>query len=156
MKEKLWVFIAKFVVISLVLFVLWHWKGLDIYISILDGSLYFFLHTLLGVNSRFSFPKDIFNNLIPFVALMVITRGMKFKTRASKLGLGLLILILEHVILSKTMYFLNPEPGVYHRWHDQLTVPLFLFSETLPFLLWILFARKQVVTLFMPRKAVGK
>jgi hypothetical protein len=156
MREKLWVFIAKFLLVSLPLFVLWYWKGQDLYISILDDSLYFFLHTLLGVNSDFTFPKDIFNNLIPFVALMVITRGMKFKKRVTKLGWGLLILLLGHVILSKLVYFLNPEPGVVSKLYEKLSVPLYLFSETLPFLLWILLARKQVVDLFMPRKVVAK
>ncbi|MCK4224763.1 MAG: hypothetical protein KAX39_06260 [candidate division Zixibacteria bacterium] len=156
MKEKLWVFIVKFLLVSLPLFALWYWKGQNLYIRILDDSLYFFLHTLLGVNSQFSFPKDIFNNLIPFVALMVITRDMKFKNRASKLGWGLLILILWHVILSKAIYFMNPEPGVVSKWYDKLSVPLYLFSETLPFLLWILFAQKQVVDLFMPRKVAAK
>jgi hypothetical protein len=156
MREKLWIFIAKFLLVSLPLFALWYWKGLDLYIYILDDSLYFFFHALLGVNSEFSFPKDIFNNLIPFVALMVISRGMKFKERASKLGWGLLILILEHVILSKVKYFLNPEPGVVSRWDEKLSVPLYLFSETLPFLLWILFARKQAVDLFTPPKKAVK
>lgn len=156
MREKLWAFIVKFVVVSLILFGLWYWKGQDLYIRILNDSLYFFFHSLLGVGSGFSFPKDIFNNLLPFVALMVITRDIKFKNRASKLGWGLLILILEHVILSKAIYFLNPEPGVVSKWYDKLSVPLYLFSETLPFLLWILFARKQVIDLFMPRKVTAK
>ena len=156
MKEKLWVFIGKFLLISLPLFALWYWKGQDLYISILDDSLYFFLHTLLGVSAECAFPKDIFNNLIPFVALMLITRGMKFKNRASRLGWGLLILILWHVILSKAIYFLNPEPGVVSRWYEKFSVPLYLFSQTLPFLLWLLFARKQVVDLFMRRKVAAK
>jgi len=156
MKEKLWIFIAKFVAVSLILFAFWYWKGQYLYISILDNSLYFFFYTLLGVNSDFSFPKDIFNNLIPFVALMVITRGMKFKTKISKLGWGLLILILEHIILSKVIYLLYPEPGMESKWYEKVSVPLYLFSETLPFLLWILFAQKQVVDLFMPRKVATK
>jgi hypothetical protein len=156
MREKLWLFIVKFLVVSLPLFVLWYWKGQDLYISILDNSLYFFFHTLLGVNSDFTFPKDIFNNLIPFVALMVITRGMKFKKRVTKLGWGLLILILAHVVLSKLIYFLSPEPGVVSKLYEKLSVPLYLFSESLPFLLWILLARKQVVDLFMSRKVAVK
>ncbi len=156
MKEKLWIFIAKFLLVSLPLFVLWYWKGQDLYISILDDSLYFFLHALLGVSAPCTFPKDIFNNLIPFVALMVITRGMKLANRASRLGWGLLILVGWHVILSKTIYFLHPEPEVISQWYEKFSVPLYLFSETLPFLLWILFARKQVVDLFMPRKVVEK
>ena len=156
MREKLWIFIAKFLLVSLALFVLWYWKGQDLYISILDESLYFFLHTLLGVSAQCAFPKDIFNNLLPFVALTVITRGMRFGERVSSLGWGLLILIAWHVVLSKIIYFLHPEPGVVSQWYEKFSVPLYLFSETLPFLLWILFARKQVVDLFMPRKAAEK
>jgi hypothetical protein len=156
MKEKLWIFIAKFLLVSLPLFVLWHWKGQDLYISILDDSLYFVLHTLLGVSAQCAFPKDIFNNLIPFVALMVITKGMKLANRASRLGWGLLILIGWHIMLSKIIYFLHPQPEVVSQWYEKVSVPLYLFSETLPFLLWILFARKQVVDLFMPRKVVAK
>ncbi len=156
MKEKLWIFIAKFVLVSLGLFVLWYWKGQELYISILDDSLYLFLHTLLGVNAQCAFPKDIFNNLLPFVALMVITRGMRFGKRASMLGWGLLILIAWHVVLSKIIYFLHPEPGVISQWYEKFSVPLYLFSETLPFLLWILLARKQVAELFMPRTVAAK
>lgn len=163
MREKLWIFIAKFVifiakflVVSLVLFGLWYWKGQDLYISILEDSLYFFFHTLLGVNSDFSFPKDIFNNLIPFVALMTITRGMKFRTKISKLGWGLLLLILEHIILSKVIYLLYPGPGMESKWYEKVSVPLYLFSASLPFPLWLLFCRKQVVDLFMPRKVASK
>jgi hypothetical protein len=156
MREKLWIFIAKFLGVSLVLFGLWYWKGQDLYISLLDDSLYFFFYTLLGISSDFSFPKDIFNNLIPFVALMIITRGMKFKTRISKLGWGLLILILEHIILSKVIYLLYPGPGMESKWYEKVSVPLYLFSESLPFLLWLIFCRKQVVDLFMPRKVAAR
>jgi hypothetical protein len=156
MREKLWIFIAKFLLVSLLLFGLWYWKGQDLYISLLDDSLYFFFHTLLGISSDFSFPKDIFNNLIPFVALMIITQGMKFKIRISKLGWGLLILILEHIILSKVIYLLYPGPGMESKWYEKVSVPLYLFSESLPFLLWLLFCRKQVVDLFMPRKVAAR
>lgn len=153
MKEKLWVFIAKFVAVSLILFALWYWKGQTYYIKILDGFLSFVLITLFGLNIEyFSYPVDIFNNLNPFVSLMIITKEMKFKKRMSKLGWGLLILILWHIILSQAIYFLHDQYQVTSKLYEKLSIPLYLFSETLPFLLWILFARNQVVDLFMPRR----
>ncbi len=157
MREKLWVFIAKFVGVSLVLFVLWYWKGQDYYIKILDSFLTFVLITISGIDIEyFSYPVDIFNNLIPFVSLMIITRYMKFKKRMSKLGWGLLILVLWHIVLSQAIYFLHDQYQRTSELYEKFSVPLYLFSETLPFLLWILLARKQVVDLFMPRKVVAK
>ena len=157
MKEKLWVFIAKFVAVSLILFALWYWKGQTYYIKFLDGFLNFVLITLLGLNIEyFSYPVDIFNNLNPFVSLMIITKDMKFKKRMSKLGWGLLILILWHIILSQAIYFLHDQYQVTSKLYEKLSVPLYLFSQTLPFLLWILFAQKQVVDLFMSPKVAAK
>lgn len=157
MREKLWVFIAKFVGVSLILFVLWYWKGQDYYIKILDSFLTFVLITISGIDIEyFSYPVDIFNNLIPFVSLMIITRYMKFKKRMSKLGWGLLILVLWHIVLSQAIYFLHDQYQRTSELYEKFSVPLYLFSETLPFLLWILLARKQVVDLFMPRKVVAK
>jgi amino acid transporter len=157
MREKLWIFIAKFVAVSLILFTFWYWKGQSYYIKILDTTLTSVLITLLGFNIEyFSYPADIFNNLIPFVSLMIITRHIKFKKRMSQLGWGLLILILWHIILSQAIYFLHDQYQRESPLYEKLSVPLYLFSETLPFLLWILFARKQVVDLFMPRKTEAK
>jgi hypothetical protein len=157
MKEKLWVFIAKFVAVSLILFALWYWKGQTYYIKILDGFLSFVLITLFGLNIEyFSYPVDIFNNLNPFVSLMIVTKDMKFKKRMSKLGWGLLILILWHIILSQAIYFLHDQYQVTSKLYEKLSIPLYLFSETLPFLLWILFARNQVVDLFMPRRVAAE
>ncbi len=150
-------FIAKFVGVSLILFVLWYWKGQDYYIKILDSFLTFVLITISGIDIEyFSYPVDIFNNLIPFVSLMIITRYMKFKKRMSKLGWGLLILVLWHIVLSQAIYFLHDQYQRTSELYEKFSVPLYLFSETLPFLLWILLARKQVVDLFMPRKVVAK
>lgn len=157
MKEKLWVFIAKFVVVSLILFAFWYWKGQSYYIKILDGFLTVVLINLLGLNIEyFSYPVDIFNNLLPFVSLMIITRDIKFKKRISKLGWGLLILILWHIVLSQAIYLLHDQYQKASELYEKLSVPLYLFSESLPFLLWILFVRKQVAELFISRKTVAK
>ncbi len=157
MKEKLWLFIVKFVLISLPLFALWHWKGQDSYLILFNYLLTFLLIKLAGLNIQyFPAPVDIFNNLIPFVSLMIITREIKLETRLSWLGWGLLILIGWHIVLTMAVYLLHEGYQITSQAYEKLSVPLYLFSETLPFILWILFARRQVAGLFLRRKKTAK
>lgn len=155
MKEKLWIFILKFVLVSVPLFTLWYWKGEDYYLVILNYSLTFLLIKLAGFNLQyFPAPKDIFNNLIPFISLMIITRRILLKKRLLWLGGGLLILIGWHMALTEIVYFLNEKYTIDSQAYDKLSVPFFLFSETLPFVLWIIFARRQVAGLFLRRRTL--
>jgi hypothetical protein len=156
MKEKLWLFIAKFLLISVPLFALWHWKGQDLYLIIFNHLLTFLLIKIAGLAIRyFPAPVDIFNNLIPFVSLMIITKGFSLKTKLSRLGWGLLIMIGWHAVLTMAVYLLHEGYQISSQAYEKLSVPLYLLSETLPFLLWILFARKQVAGLFLrPKKPV--
>jgi len=155
MKEKLWLFIVKFILVSAPLFALWHWKGQGWYLVFLNHLLTLLLIKIAGLNIQyFPSPVDIFNNLIPFVSLMVITRDIRLKTRLSRLAWGLLILIVWHMILTEAVYLLHDEYGVPSQAYEKLSVPLYLLSGTLPFILWILFANKQVAGLFVRRKKI--
>jgi hypothetical protein len=156
MKEKLWVFIIKFLLLSVPLFALWHWKGQTYYLVFLQQVLTLLLIKILGRSVKgFPTPVDIFNNLIPYVSLMIITRGIRLKTRITWLAGGLLILIAWHMILTEAIYVIYLKYQIDSQAYEKLSVPLFLFSETLPFLLWILFARKQVAGLFLRRKGTN-
>jgi hypothetical protein len=149
MREKLWVFIVKFFLISIPLFALWYWKGEDGYLVFLNYALTFLLIKIAGFHlPYFPAPKDIFNNLIPFISLILITRSIPNRKRVLWLAEGLLILIGWHMVLTEVVYFLGVDSPTYERF----SVPLYLFSETLPFILWILFARKQVAGLFLRQK----
>jgi len=149
MKEKLWWFIVKFLLISVPLFALWYWKGQDQYLVLLNYALTFLLIKIAGFKIEyFPAPKDIFNNLIPFISLMIITKGIRLKTRVIWLVLGIFILIAWHMILTEVVYMLGVDSPTY----EKFSVPLYLFSETLPFFLWMLIARKQMVGLFFRGK----
>ena len=157
MKEKLWLFIVKFLLISVPLFAIWHWKGQDWYLILFNHLLTLLLIKIAGFNIQyFPAPVDIFNNLIPFASLMVITKGFKLKTRLSRLAWGLSILIVWHMILTEAVYLLHEDYQITSQAYEKLSVPLYLFSETLPFILWILFARKQVAGLFLRHRKATK
>jgi hypothetical protein len=149
MREKLWIFIAKFLLVSIPLFALWYWKGEDGYLVFLNYALTLLLIKIAGFHlPYFPAPKDIFNNLIPFISLMLITCGLPGKKRLIWLVEGLLILIGWHMLLTEVVYLLGVDSPTY----EKFSVPLYLFSETLPFILWVLFARRQVAGLFLQKK----
>jgi hypothetical protein len=153
MREKLWVFIAKFILVSVPLFAFWYWKLQDWYLVFFNHLLTLLLIKMAGFNiPYFPAPKDIFNNLIPFVCLMIITRGLELKVRLSRLFWGLAILLVWHMILTEAVYLMHDEAGVPSPTYEKLSVPLYLFSETLPFVLWIIFAPRQVAGLFQRRR----
>jgi hypothetical protein len=159
MREKLWLFIAKFVLVSLVLFALWYFTGAlerrgafqepGWYLMFLNHVMSFLLIKVAGLNIQyFPAPKPILLNLIPFVSLMIITKDIKWKTRLYKLALGLVILIGWHMVLTMLVYLLHEGYQMPAQAYEKLSVPLYLFSGTLPFILWILFASRQVAGLF--------
>jgi hypothetical protein len=166
MREKLWLFIVKFVLASALVFAFWRLTGAlegtggsarssepGWYLVFLNHVMSFLLIKLAGFNIQyFPAPKPILLNLIPFVSLMIITREIELKTRLSRLVWGLLILIGWHMVLTMAVYLLHEGYGITSKAYEKLSVPLYLFSGTLPFILWILFASKQVAGLFIRRK----
>ncbi len=152
MREKLWWFIVKFVLVSLPLFAFWVWKGEAWYLVFLGQSLSVLLIKMAGLNQMcFPAPKPILLNLIPFSSLMIITRGIKLQPRVIRMAAGLVILVFWHMILTEAVYLLLDCQGTTPA-YEKFSVPLYLFSGTIPFILWMLFAPKQVAGLFSRRK----
>ena len=153
MKEKLWLFVVKFILVSAPLFVLWHWKGEGWYLVFLNHLYSYLFAKILGFNIQFFAPPvDVFNGLIAFVSLMIIAREISLRTRLYQLLLGLLIMVFWHVILVEAVYLLHEGQGIPSAAYEKLSVPLYIFTGTMPFVLWIVFARKQVAGLFLHRK----
>jgi hypothetical protein len=155
-REKLWLFIAKFILVSLPLFALWMWKGEAWYLEFLRQLLTLLLIKLAGLSvGCFPAPKPILLNLIPFVSLIVITEKIELKVRLIRLAEGLLILIAWHMILTELVYLLLDCQATTPA-YEKFSVPLYLLSGAIPFVLWILFAPKQVASLFSRGKKRAK
>ena len=153
MKEKLWLFIAKFILVSAPLALLWYWKAAGWYLIFLNHVYSYLFIRFLGLNIKFfSPPADVFYGLIAFASLMIITRGIKLGIRLRQLLLGVVITVIWHLILTQAVYFLHDDVGVPSAAYEKLSPVLFMFTGTLPFVLWVLFAPKQVAGLFQRRK----
>ena len=102
------------------------------------------------------YPKELYNNIIPFISLMLITEDIEIRRRILKLVIGVSVLVGYHILLSVVVgLFYNdyqiPPSALYYK----LKVPFYLFSQTLPFLLWAILAKKNLLNLFMPKKVLA-
>jgi hypothetical protein len=153
MKEKLWLFIVKFILVSAPLFLLWRWKGEGWYLVLVNHLYSYIFARILGLDIQFFAPPvAVFLSLLAYVSLMIIATGMSLRTRVLRLLMGLLIMVFWHVILVEAVYLLHEGPGVPSPAFEKLSGPLYIFTGTLPFVLWILLAHEQVTGLFQRRK----
>ena len=144
MKEKLWVFIAKFLGVSLILFAFWFWKGEFFYFQIFWHPVKD-LYNGLGIEIIIlPLLVPLFTNLLPFLSLMIITRGISLKERLSKLVYGALIIFGWHVLLCWAMYQMHGKTQNPTLFASKLTLVIYLLNYSLPFMLWMIFARKQL------------
>jgi hypothetical protein len=136
--KKVLTFTVKFLAVSLPLFALWMIGGYFYIFPVL-----FVAKSLLQVFgpqvSGLPMALDIFSSTIPFVSLMVITKGLKLRKRLSKVAIGLLILFLWHIIASVALYLIMADNELTSSktiWFASYKTFLYIFNLTLPFLLW--------------------
>ncbi|HEX9912269.1 MAG TPA: hypothetical protein VGB01_03370, partial [candidate division Zixibacteria bacterium] len=96
------------------------------------------------------------SNFIPFISFMVITKDIQLLRRTFKLVIGLLILTGGHLLLGIGFYLLpfgypTPSP-LYYR----ISLPLYVFTQFLPFLLWVILAKRNLLKLFISRRALAQ
>jgi hypothetical protein len=153
MREKLLWFIAKFLIVSFALFLLWQWKIENLYILFLNGVIYHILIFLTFKIRYYYSPTEFFYSLIPFVSLMIITREVELKKRLLYLVLGFLIIMAWHIISYEIVFELYDRYLHRRRLLDFAIKPFYLLSGALPFILWLILLRKTLWKLFSTQKA---
>ncbi len=72
--------------------------------------------------------------------------------------IGILILIGDHLLLSIGIFFLhhnNQTPPSVMEYNYRFTFLLYAFSEILPFLLWVILAKRNLLKLFMSKQTLA-
>jgi hypothetical protein len=156
MKERPAIFLLKALALSLFLYLLWYWKGEGYYLSFFEELLKDLSWTLGIKKGGVPFPGYILSNFIPFISFMVITKDIQLLRRTFKLVIGLLILTGGHLLLGIGFYLLpfgypTPSP-LYYR----ISLPLYVFTQFLPFLLWVILAKRNLLKLFISRRALAQ
>ncbi len=126
-------FLVKFVCLTAPFVWLWQVGGLQVYHA-LYSPVADMIYGWLGFEGVATPARQRYINLIPFVALMVLTPRLSTRRRLGGIAIGLMILFLLHIGINLTA---NPET---------LRLPrrTSLILDAAPFFLWVIIANEFV------------
>jgi hypothetical protein len=126
-------FLAKFVCLTAPFVWLWQVGGLSAYHA-LYSPIAEAIYDWLGFEGVATPARDRYINLVPFLALMVLTPNLSTRRRLGGTAIGLLILFAMHIAVNPTA---NPVTL-------KLPWPVSLALDAAPFFLWIIIANEFV------------
>jgi hypothetical protein len=126
-------FLVKFICLTAPFVWLWQKGGWSIYHT-LYHPIAVAIYEWLGVEGVLAPARDRFVNLIPFLALMILTPNLSPRRRLSGTAIGLVILLTMHIAVNLTA---NPVTL-------RLPRPVSLALDAAPFFLWIVIANEFI------------
>ncbi len=126
-------FLVKFVCLTAPFVWLWHVGGLSIYHA-LFSPIASAIYEWLGFEGVATPARDRYINIIPFLALMVLSPKMSTRRRLVGTAIGLVILFAIHIAVNLVAH---PETLWLPRWAS-------LILDAAPFVLWIVIANEFV------------
>jgi hypothetical protein len=132
MKQAL-LFLAKFVCLTAPVVWLWQIGGLSVYHA-LYSPIANAIYEWLGFEGVATPARDRYINMIPFVALMILTPNLSTRRRLGGTAIGLVILFTMHIAANLTA---NPV-------NLRLPWPVSLAVDAAPFFLWVIIANEFV------------
>ena len=126
-------FLAKFICLTAPFVWLWQVGGLKAYHALLS-PVADVIYGWLGFEGVATPARDRYINLIPFLALMVLTPNLSTRRRLGGTAIGLVILFAMHIAVNLTA---NPETL-------RLPRPVSLALDAAPFFLWFVIANEFV------------
>lgn len=155
MRKNLTLFVIKLIAASACLYVLWEWKGQRWY-ALFFRQAALAAYGLIGVQlaalrDALNITAERFFNILPFLSLMIAAWGITWQRRIIGTIAGLVILLVWHLSFTLVVQ------SIFNAHHfDQtaykLLSPWFLFSDALPFVLWVVIAYKPLTAL-LPAKS---
>jgi hypothetical protein len=130
MKQAL-LFLVKFVCLTAPFVWLWHEGGWSVYHAFYH-PIAEAIYEWLGFEGVAAPARDRFVNLIPFLALMILTPKLSVRRRLVGTAIGLAILIAMHIAVNLTA----------HPVTLKLPRPVSLALDAAPFVLWVVIANE--------------
>ncbi|MEM7410743.1 MAG: hypothetical protein AAF430_10955 [Myxococcota bacterium] len=134
MKRALW-FTLKFLAITIPMTWLW-WIGGKEYYGRFFSLTANWIYEGVGLESIRGVARERYINYVPFIALMILTPGLELARRWGRLGLGVVLIYVSHLVVNA----LGPRQGP--DW--SLPTSLAIVCDALPFVLWAILAREFV------------
>jgi hypothetical protein len=126
-------FLTKFVCLTAPFVWLWQIGGLSAYHA-LYSPVADAIYGWLGFEGVATPARDRYINLVPFLALMVLTPNLSTRRRLGGIAIGMVILFMMHIAVNLTA---NPK-------NLRLPWPVSLALDAAPFFLWVIIANEFV------------
>ena len=145
-RTLLW-FILKLAIASLALYAFWEWRGQAAY-ALLFRWLAPPIYRLVGIElaslrGAVDVVGERFYNLLPFLSLMAAMWGIGWKRRLWGTVAGLAVIIAWHVTFPVIVRAIISAHRLDPTAYIELS-PWFLFSDSLPLLLWIVISHRPL------------
>jgi hypothetical protein len=155
MRRILLPFVLKLIAASVLLYLVWEWKGRVWYV-LLFRDVATPICSLLGkelgtLRDALAITIDRFYNILPFLSIMVAAWGITWKRRVIGALIGFAVLVLWHVAFTLIVDAIITAHGLDATAYKELS-PWFLFSDALPFVLWVIIAYKPLTDIFASAK----
>jgi len=152
-RTLLW-FVARLIVVSVGLFVLWEWRLYEWY-AIFFRTVARPVYALFGIElATMQEPVGLvitrFYNVIPFLSLMAASQGLAWKRRTAGTAVGCVVIFGWHLVFPLIVRSIIAGYGLGPAAYQRLS-PLFLLSDALPLILWAVFAYPALAMLFERR-----
>lgn len=156
MKKNLWQFLAKLVVVTLALGLVWFWWLREAYPDFIAIPAQTVLPVFGVEKLHFNAAAEHFANMIPFTALVLAGPGAVKRWRYLIMSLvgGLVILMIGHLLMLIGFYFIIEEYAL-SRQAYRLILPIWVLNDALPLILWLGFYPRALRELF-PRIRLGR
>lgn len=157
MRKTLILFVVKLMLASACLYAVWEWKG-QLWYALFFRQVALGVYGIAGVElaslrDALDITINRFFNILPFLSLMVAAWGISWRRRIVGTLCGFAVLICWHlaftVIVESILDAHHFDPTAY-----KLLSPWFLFSDALPFVLWVIISYKPLTDLLPSRSTV--
>jgi hypothetical protein len=148
-KKELYPFLLKLSGFSLILGYFWY-AGLQRYYPELIDPVASPILTMLGVRRWWlALVAEHFTNIIAYLALVLATAGLisQWKRHLIALFGGTAIIVLVHILMSAAVYYLELKYSMSKSFY-KIIVPIYIFNDALPLVLWLLFFQNEFVRIF--------
>ncbi len=141
MKRKdLWLFLLKLAILTLLFGYVWFAYFQAAYPHVIKPIATAFFQ-LVGVRRwLLTLVLEHFTNIVPYLALVLATPGLIVNRKKTLIALfgGLAIIVAVHLLLSWAVYELQVRYQLSETFY-KFVVPMYLFNDALPLVLWLSF-----------------
>ena len=149
MKKSRWIFLAKLVPLSILLFYIWIKWLMEPYASLVSAAVNKITLVFAPQMTNILLSKELYYDVPPLLALSLAMKT-RFFSKLWRLELGIILIFLWHTLFLIIVNLLSYNvPEVNAQGRHFLFAFTYVINKAIPLVLWIALFRKEIVTLLI-------